>query len=149
MNIDRNNWRQLNGKGGYLQPLVDQLYERIMSQGLKQLVNENTRMGWRTSSCLDLVFTSRPNKIKSCNSVSQGSSDHSLLVLIRDVKADMPKPTTRVGRAWGKLDTRRLKRDLNMQEIDKVLETEDVDEIAESKSLVCNQRQRIPGPDSL
>ena len=72
---------------GQLQPLVDQLIEQIYPHGVQQLVQGPTH-SWpgQANSCIDLIFTNRPEKVGPAQAEIRGSSDHRLIFVRKHSK---------------------------------------------------------------
>ena len=72
---------------GQLQPLTDQLIEQIYPHGVQQLVQGPTH-SWpgQANSCIDLIFTNRPEKVGPAQAEIRGSSDHRLIFVRKHSK---------------------------------------------------------------
>ena len=89
-NIDFLKWKEGNGK---LQPLVTQLFDRIVSQGFAQIVTGPTRaQKGQVPSGLDHYYTNCPDKIASISTFFHGGSDHRLISAFRQSKTQISKP---------------------------------------------------------
>ena len=73
---------------GQLQPLVDKLVEQIYPHGVQQVVQGPTH-SWpgKTDSCIDLIYTNRPEKVGKAQAQIRGSSDHRLVLVSKHSKS--------------------------------------------------------------
>ena len=62
-----------------LKPLIDLLFEKIMPLGVSQLVSTNTHK----DSCLDHLYTNKPEKLVDTIAHYNGGSDHKLIYSVR------------------------------------------------------------------
>ena len=91
MNINFIDWHRYdlphNNPTSKLKHLISELFGRIFSQGVSQLVTVATRT-WpgREDSGLDHVYTNNPMKISQIQVNFCGSSDHKLIFFIRYAK---------------------------------------------------------------
>ena len=71
-----------------LKPLIDLLFEKVIPQGFSQQVRVATH-SWQGQhpSCLDHLYTNKPDKITEVQAIVNGGSDHKLLYLVRYAKA--------------------------------------------------------------
>ena len=76
-----------------LQPLVQELFDRIVPHGFAQMVSGFTR-SWpnQDPSCLDHLWTNIPEKFSQVQSSWAGGSDHKMIFAIRYTKAIISKP---------------------------------------------------------
>ena len=72
---------------GQLQPLVDALIQEIYPHGVQQCVQGVTH-SWpgRTDSCLDHIYTNRPQKLGQAQVQANGASDHRLIFVNKHAK---------------------------------------------------------------
>ena len=84
-NIDALSW--FSDSNDKLTPLVNDLFERIIPQGISQLVNVPThaQQGIATK-CLDHIYTTNPEKLSEVTAEFTGMSDHKLIKISRYTK---------------------------------------------------------------
>ena len=109
VNLDRQRWAQLGFEPNpKVAKLVDMLYDRILSLGVVQTVNETTRIGAGRGqivhSTLDLHFTNNPEKIKKVISEMLTSSDHCYIEFQRSGVKDYVVPNYTRRRQWKKIN---------------------------------------------
>ena len=73
---------------GHLQPLINQLVEQIYPHGVQQCVQGPTH-SWpgQSDSCIDLIFTNKPEKVGQAQAQTRGSSDHRLIIINKNSKS--------------------------------------------------------------
>ena len=93
-----------NSQAYRLRPLVMQLVMKILTQGVCQLVNSVTR-SWpgHPDSCLDLIFTNRPEKMSPVEVHIASSSDHRYVQVTRHTKTIQTQPRFITKRCYKKL----------------------------------------------
>ena len=95
LNLDFLTWTSdiNNPHNTKLKPLVNQIFERILPQGVVQCVTGPTRY-WPgcEPSGLDHFYTNRPEKLSEVQRIFQGGSDHNLILATRFSKAIITKP---------------------------------------------------------
>ena len=62
-----------------LRPLIDLLFENIIPLGVSQLINVPTH----NNSCLDHLYTNRPEKMHESAAIVNGGSDHKIILAVR------------------------------------------------------------------
>lgn len=70
-----------------------------------QVINKPTRIcvkqdGTQTSTCIDHIFTNSPELCNKILSVPIGSSDHNLIIVVRNIKVSRPGPKTILERSY-------------------------------------------------
>ena len=160
INLNRDKWRQIDlkrreddddlnspprppFKPEWWQPLVDHLYEEILSEhpDFVQMINKpswfrQTSSGPKESS-LDLFFTNQPFKISSLTLVQIAKSDHKLLVAHRRSNSKIPRPTIIRKRQWSKVDYELLRTQMAMTTFaEDIISCEDIEESAARLSAV-------------
>ena len=72
---------------GQLQPLINQLMEQVYPHGVQQCVQGPTH-SWpgQSDSCIDLIFTNKPEKVGHAQTQTRGSSDHRLILISKHSK---------------------------------------------------------------
>ena len=144
MNINCLKWTQLGGIGGGCQKMVDDLYDRIISKGAIQTVEEITRYGGGgIESILDLHFTNLVNKV-SITLHSDTKSDHKTMVLKRKTKEYVGEIVI-VKRNWKKVNWGIFKNQLWIMDLRPLLQIQDVDEVTErftAALCVCADSQQ-------
>ena len=92
INIDSLKWCRddlpSNDSTRKLKPLIDLLFEKIIPHGVSQHVNTATH-SWagQEGSCLDHVYTNRPDKLSLVEAHVNGGSDHRVLYTVRYAKS--------------------------------------------------------------
>ena len=117
MNLDRKKWRQIGGNPNpEVQDCVDDLFLRIMSRNVTQLVTDTTRTGRAgqqiTESTLDLIFTNRLDKVKNVAVSDSTTSDHQYVEFRRMRAKDVVMPNQSRRRAWKKINREQARTDL-------------------------------------
>ena len=139
-NMDTNKWRQLGNKHDpKVQPCVDLLYEKIFASGVVQTIQEDTRHGSSagkvTSSCLDLHFTNRPEKITSVLVEQLSDSDHCYIQINRAGKKQFTAPLFTRRRQWGRIDWNLANQQMAEMrqngDFQSIYRTRDVDQVVE------------------
>ena len=71
-----------------LRNLIDILFEKIIPHGFSQLVTVATR-SWpgQDDSCLDHLYTNRPDKLSDVRVLVNGASDHRIILVTRYTKS--------------------------------------------------------------
>ena len=71
-----------------LKPLIEALFERIIPQGFSQQVRVATH-SWvgQSPSCIDHLYTNRPDKLADVQGHINGGSDHKLIYAVRYAKS--------------------------------------------------------------
>ena len=88
VNLDFMTWTKTNlnpdHKSAKLRPLINELFDRIISRGVKQCVTNPTR-SWpgQPDSGLDHFYTNAPSKISPVQVSFEGSSDHRVIHTVR------------------------------------------------------------------
>ena len=73
-----------NSQSYKLRSLINLLYERIMPLGAIQCVTSATRVSANhVASCLDHYYTTNPQKLSQVSVISNGSSDHKIILATR------------------------------------------------------------------
>ena len=90
-----------NSKAYKIRRLVEQLATRILPYGVCQLVRGVTR-SWpgQSDSCLDLMFSNKPEKMSEVNVTAQSSSDHRYIQATRYAKGIKSNPRYVVKRSY-------------------------------------------------
>ena len=88
MNLNHLDWRNddisTSNQTKKLRPLIDELFTRIFPHGVSQLVTRATRVSpHQPDSGLDHFFTNTPAKVSPVQVITNGSSDHKLLLVTR------------------------------------------------------------------
>ena len=92
VNINHIDWTKEDSSASHqtkrLRPLINHLFERILSQGVVQLVSKPTRIApHQPPSGLDHLYTNEPKKMSPVQVIPNGSSDHSILLATRYAKS--------------------------------------------------------------
>ena len=76
-----------------LKPLVDALFSRIFPLGVTQCVQRATRY-WpgQDPSGIDHFYTTNPEKLSDVQLITQGGSDHKLILVTRQSKSVLRRP---------------------------------------------------------
>ena len=86
MNIDSLKWMKQdlppNDQIRRQKPMIDLLFEKIVSRGVYQQVAVPTH----GESCLDHLYTNRPEKLNDIMAITNGGSDHKLIYAVRYAK---------------------------------------------------------------
>ena len=90
-NIDALSW--FSDSNDKLTPLVNDLFERIIPQGISQLfdVPTHAQQGIATK-CLDHIYTTNPEKLSEVTAEFTGMSDHKLIKISRYTKSLKQSP---------------------------------------------------------
>ena len=89
-----------------MKPLKDELFSRIIPQGVSQLVTEGTRISPSgTLSGLDHIYTNKPDKCSQAFVENFGGSDHKLIRITRFTKAEVRKPKFVTKRCFKNFET--------------------------------------------
>lgn len=86
-------------------PLKNKMQTATNACGLTQVINKPTRIcvkqdGTKTSTCIDHIFTNSPELCKKIFSVPIGSSDHNLIIVVRNIKVSNPGPKMILKRSY-------------------------------------------------
>ena len=116
-----------------LKPLVEILFERIMSLGTTMMIKKATRSWQGTATkCLDHIYTSDPSKMGDPEVVWTGLSDHALVKVKRYTKSLERKPRYIRKRCYKNFSNESYKQMIkSMPELDRVLTSECPNEAAE------------------
>ena len=112
-----------------LKPLIELLFEKIIPHGVSQHVKTATH-SWpgQVDSCLDHLYTNRPDKISNVEAHVNGGSDHRVLYTVRYTKS-MKKSTRYVKkRCFKNFDEEGFKQEVKQLKWFDVYSTTDVNE---------------------
>ena len=115
-----------------LKCLVDALFDRILPLGVSQMVTGATRMQrGQPQTGLDHVYTNKPEKLSSIQTLFTGMSDHKLLKMIRYSKSFKQSPRYFKKRIFKNFKETQFKQKLSQCKLSEVLECYDVDAATE------------------
>ena len=110
-NLNLFSWQQQgNTKNWNYQKFVDYLYNKVMSKNVTQLIDKITRSQGGTDSCLDLIFTNRPEKVRNTVITDTSCSDHKVITIVRGTHTKST-PTQIQKRDWKNVDWRQVRED--------------------------------------
>ena len=129
MILDLKKWRQNGGEGSQFQPLVDELFNKIMNRNITQTVTKITCHRGIIESILDLHFTNCVNKVASTSVCMDVQSDCAGIMIQRKgcglTKINVVKRRTMKKINYGIL------RNLYIMKLGHILRIQDPDEATE------------------
>ena len=109
LNLDTMRWPQLGSmkKGWKWTWFVDKLYEHLIN-GAGMNLSETDGVTWTSgcgtkSSCLDIHFCNKPNKVHKVTISNEFTKDHQTLVVVR-AESDQAGSQTCTKRKWSHVD---------------------------------------------
>ena len=112
-----------------LKPLISSLFEVILPHGVSQHVNVATH-SWagKEGSCLDHLYTNRPDRISDVEAHINGGSDHRVIFVVRYAKS--LKKTVRYirKRCFKNFDEEGFKAEIKLQKFFDIYTTTDVNQ---------------------
>ena len=124
-----------------LRPLIDALFDRILPQGVTQLVTGATRMErGQPRTGLDHLYTNKPEKLSTVQTHFTGMSDHKLLKVTRFSKSFKQNPRFIRRRMMKNFDDKTFREKLKNSHLDDILTCTDVNTAAE---LLVNKLTNI------
>ena len=137
-NIDFLTWRSLENLPPYhssvkLRSLIDELFDRIIPQGVAQLVTGATRIErGQPRSGLDHLYSNRPEKLSQVKTFLTGMSDHKLVKVIRYTKSFKILPRYVKKRSFKNFNEEAFKTKLAESNLEEILTCYDVNIAAET-----------------
>ena len=122
-----------------LRPLIDLLFEKVIPQGFSQQVRVATH-AWKGQhpSCLDHLYTNKPDKITEVQAVVNGGSDHKLLHVVRYAKSMKKNVRYIRKRCFKGFDESKFKEEIRKLKFHDIYSTSDVDSaVAMLTSKLC------------
>ena len=136
-NIDFLTWRSSNNLPPHhssvkLKSLIDELFDRIIPQGVSQLVTGATRIerGYPRTG-LDHLYSNRPEKLSQVKTLLTGMSDHKMLKIIRYTKSFKTLPRYVRKRSFKNFNEEDFKLKLQESNLEEILTYCDVNAAAE------------------
>ena len=140
LNLDANKWINPHLRTWSLKTIFEEFQQRVLSRGLDQMVEINTRTGFRGPSRLDLVLTNKRTKLMKVRTWIQGDNDHSLLEISRVLKVDSFAKRSIYTRAWSKINYEQLSEELDTEKLDRI---HVIDDVNEAVNLLTEEVQRV------
>ena len=136
-NIDYMKWNRPdlppNDNSRKLQPLVDELFSRILPLGVSQVVQGPTRIGpngkgGQVASGLDHIYTNQPFKLTGIQAEYSGISDHKIIRASRHASELKMGPRYVKKRQFKDFDSEVYKNTIKTADWSQVMSAEDVDD---------------------
>ena len=127
ININSLKWMKDNLSAGdtthKLRPLIDLLFEKIVPFGVSQLVTTPTHH----DSCLDHLYSNKPEKLVDTVALYNGGSDHKMIYTVRYAKDINRKTRYMRKRQFKNFDVESFKSDIHAQKWLDIYMSTDVD----------------------
>ena len=132
-NLNVKRWIQIENQtpGWKFQPLVDDLYSKMINKGFVRGVDCITRISGKVESILDFNLSNRPEMVGKVQVTSDTKSDHMTITLTRS-KGDQVPPPIVEGRSWSTIDWADLKKKIqehHLETLQEISKARDVDEL--------------------